>query len=64
MTKVQKGAFRDEKTILEKLNEFFALVFTAKDTEKIPMLDRSFLVDRSEDLDHTEVTTDESFRTN
>lgn len=49
-----KDALRD-KVIAEKLKAFFEPLFTTEDTEEIPMPEHSFLVNRTEELDHSEV---------
>ncbi|CAM5125357.1 unnamed protein product, partial [Eretmochelys imbricata] len=38
-----KGALKDDKAIAEKLNEFFASVFTAEDEREIPKPEPFFL---------------------
>lgn len=43
-----QGAFGVDKSVEEKLNKVFALVFTTEDTGEFTMLDKS--------LDHNEVT--------
>ncbi|XP_053145920.1 uncharacterized protein LOC128342544 isoform X2 [Hemicordylus capensis] len=56
-----KGSIKEDKEIAEKLNEFFAFVFMAEDTDHIPTLELSFSGLEAEELDQFEVTlkTDE-----
>ncbi|CAM5130961.1 unnamed protein product [Natator depressus] len=53
-----KGALNDDKVIAEKLNEFFASVFTAEDVREIPKPEPSFVGDKSEKLSQIEVQLD------
>ncbi|CAM4382079.1 unnamed protein product [Lepidochelys olivacea] len=61
-----KGALKDDKVIAEKLNEFFASVFTAEDSvftaedvREIPKCEPSFVGDKSEELSQIEVSLEE-----
>uniref|UniRef100_K7F0M2 Reverse transcriptase domain-containing protein n=1 Tax=Pelodiscus sinensis TaxID=13735 RepID=K7F0M2_PELSI len=54
-----KGAVKDDKAIAEKLNDFFASVFTAEDVGKIPESAPSFVGDESEELSRIEVSLEE-----
>ncbi|CAM5114322.1 unnamed protein product [Eretmochelys imbricata] len=54
-----KGALKDDKVIAEKLNEFFASVFTAEDVREIPKPEPSFVGDKSEELSQIEVSLEE-----
>lgn len=55
---VVKDTLKVDKTIAEKLNEFFLLVFNTEHIRLIPKPDQFFLADGSQDLDYTEVTTE------
>ncbi|CAM4694812.1 unnamed protein product [Caretta caretta] len=50
-----KGALKDDKVIAEKLNEFFASVFTAEDVREFPKPEPSFVGDKSEEVSLEEV---------
>ncbi|KAM7151827.1 uncharacterized protein RBU57_012313 [Macrochelys suwanniensis] len=52
----RKGALKDVKVIAEKLNKFFASVFTAEDVGEIPQPEPSFVGDKSEELSQIEVS--------
>uniref|UniRef100_K7F001 Endonuclease/exonuclease/phosphatase domain-containing protein n=1 Tax=Pelodiscus sinensis TaxID=13735 RepID=K7F001_PELSI len=54
-----KGAIKDDKAIAEKLNDFFASVFTAEDVGEIPESAPSFVGDESEELSRIEVSLEE-----
>uniref|UniRef100_K7EWP2 Endonuclease/exonuclease/phosphatase domain-containing protein n=1 Tax=Pelodiscus sinensis TaxID=13735 RepID=K7EWP2_PELSI len=54
-----KGAIKDDKAIAEKLNDFFASVFTAEDVGEIPESAPSFVGDESEELSWIEVSLEE-----
>ncbi|CAM5086896.1 unnamed protein product [Natator depressus] len=54
-----KGALKDDKVIAEKLNEFFASIFTAKDVREIPKPELSFVGEKSEELSQIEVSLEE-----
>ncbi|CAM5075917.1 unnamed protein product [Eretmochelys imbricata] len=51
-----KGALKDDKVIAEKLNEFFASVYTAEDVKEVPKPEPSFVGDKSEELSQIEVS--------
>ncbi|CAM4553636.1 unnamed protein product [Lepidochelys olivacea] len=53
------GALKDDKVIAEKLNEFFASVFTTEDVREIPKPEPSFVGDKSEELSQIEVSLEE-----
>ncbi|KAM7181807.1 uncharacterized protein RBU57_000458 [Macrochelys suwanniensis] len=54
-----KGALTDDKVIAEKLNEFFASVFTAEDVGEIPQPELTFVGNKSEELSQIEVSVEE-----
>uniref|UniRef100_A0A8C3F3S5 Reverse transcriptase domain-containing protein n=1 Tax=Chrysemys picta bellii TaxID=8478 RepID=A0A8C3F3S5_CHRPI len=54
-----KGALKDDKVIAEKLNGFFASVFTAEDVREIPKPEPAFVGDKSEELSQIEVSLEE-----
>lgn len=45
MSEIQKGVLKDDKVIVEKLNKFFASVFTAEDVREIPKPEPAFVGD-------------------
>ncbi|XP_053155158.1 uncharacterized protein LOC128346183 [Hemicordylus capensis] len=51
-----KGMIKEDMEVAEKLNEFFASVFTAEDTEHIPILEPGFLGTEAKELSQIEVT--------
>lgn len=54
-----KGAPKEDKVIVEKLNEFFVLVSMAEEVREIPTLEPIWLGDKSEELSHTEISIEE-----
>lgn len=48
-----KEVLKENKVFSEKLNEFFALVFTARSPEGIPKLEPLFIRDNSDNMDNS-----------
>ncbi|XP_053142135.1 uncharacterized protein LOC128340687 [Hemicordylus capensis] len=54
-----KAIIKEDMEVAEKLNEFFASIFTAEDTEHIPVPEPGFLGMEAKELSQIEVTRDD-----